>query len=98
MNVSRGTIMRTVFLGVTLALTDIFFIAMLVVLMKLNLITELVAGGYATTLVGANVAAARAWWKNNSFTQRALEGDAVMAAMVECDEEGADEDEPDFDE
>ena len=81
------------FLGVTLALTDVFFIAMLVVLIKLGFIETAGAAGYATTLVAANISAATAWWKNNSFTQKALEGDAVIAAMKEYDEQGASEEE-----
>ena len=89
MNITKGTILRTVFLGVTLALTDVFFIAMLVVLLKLGFIEAAGAAGYATTLVAANISAATAWWKNNSFTQKALEGDAVIAAMKEYDEQGA---------
>lgn len=89
MNITKGTILRTVFLGVTLALTDVFFIAMLVVLLKLGFIETAGAAGYATTLVAANISAATAWWKNNSFTQKALEGDAVIAAMKEYDEQGA---------
>ena len=93
MNITKGTILRTVFLGVTLALTDVFFIAMLVVLLKLGFIETAGAAGYATTLVAANIRAATAWWKNNSFTQKALEGDAVIAAMKEYDEQGASEDE-----
>ena len=97
MNITKGTILRTVFLGVTLALTDVFFIAMLVVLLKLGFIETAGAAGYATTLVAANISAATAWWKNNSFTQKALEGDAVIAAMKECDEQGASEEENDID-
>lgn len=93
MNITKGTILRTVFLGVTLALTDVFFIAMLVVLLKLGFIETAGAAGYATTLVAANISAATAWWKNNSFTQKALEGDAVIAAIKEYDEQGASEDE-----
>ena len=93
MNITKGTILRTVFLGVTLALTDVFFIAMLVVFLKLGFIETAGAAGYATTLVAANISAATAWWKNNSFTQKALEGDAVIAAMKEYDEQGASEDE-----
>ena len=93
MNITKGTILRTVFLGVTLALTDVFFIAMLVVLLKLGFIETVGAAGYATTLVAANISAATAWWKNNSFTQKALEGDAVIAAMKEYDEQGASEEE-----
>ena len=93
MNITKGTILRTVFLGVTLALTDVFFIAMLVVLLKLGFIETAGAAGYATTLVAANISAATAWWKNNSFTQKALEGDAVIAAMKEYDEQGASEEE-----
>ena len=93
MNITKGTILRTVFLGVTLALTDVFFIAMLVVLLKLGFIETAGAAGYATTLVAANISAATAWWKNNSFTQKALEGDAVIAAIKEYDEQGAPEDE-----
>lgn len=93
MNITKGTILRTVFLGVTLALTDVFFIAMLVVLLKLGFIETAGAAGYVTTLVAANISAATAWWKNNSFTQKALEGDAVIAAMKECDEQGASEEE-----
>ena len=98
MNITKGTILRTVFLGVTLALTDVFFIAMLVVLLKLGFIEAAGAAGYATTLVAANISAATAWWKNNSFTQKALEGDAVIAAMKEVDEEGAEEDVSDTEE
>lgn len=97
MNITKGTILRTVFLGVTLVLTDIFFIAMLVVLLKLGFISEAAAAGYATTLVAANISAAAAWWKNNSFTAKALEGDAVMASMKEYDEQGASEEEEDID-
>ena len=81
MNITKGTILRTVFLGVTLALTDVFFIA------------TAGAAGYVATLVAANISAATAWWKNNSFTQKALEGDAVIAAMKEYDEQGASEEE-----
>ena len=93
MHITKGTILRTVFLGVSLALTDVFFIAMLVVLLKLGFIETAGAAGYATTLVAANISAATAWWKNNSFTQKALEGDAVIAAMKEYDEQGASEEE-----
>ena len=96
-NITKGTILRTVFLGVTLALTDVFFIAMLVVLLKLGFIETAGAAGYATTLVAANISAATAWWKNNSFTQKALEGDAVIAAMKEYDEQGASEEENIYD-
>ena len=96
MNITKGTILRTAFLGVTLALTDVFFIAMLVVLLKLGFIETAGAAGYATTLVAANISAATAWWKN-SFTKKALEGDAVIAAMKEYDEQGASEDENDID-
>lgn len=99
MNVTKGTIMRTVFLGVTLALTDVAFIGMLVGLLRLGFIDQLAAGTYATSLIAANIAAGRAWWKNNSFTQNALEADAVLDTMRELDREGELEyDEIDIDE
>lgn len=52
----------------------------------------------AVTTLSVIVVPLWSYWKNNSWTQKALEADEILAAMKDCDEEGADEDEPDFEE
>lgn len=75
MNISKDTIIRTALFFVLLMVMDIFYLIMLIELLKHGLVTQEAAMGYSATGGAANAAAIRAWWKNNSFTKAAIEAD-----------------------
>ena len=86
-NVSKETLIRTGILFVTLINSVLSMLGKNPLPFSDSEIYQAIS---AVCTVAATV---WAWWKNNSFTQKALEGDAVIAAMKEYDEQGASEDE-----
>ena len=68
MNISTGTWVRTIILA--LAVLNQFLGTMG--------ISELPISEDVVAMLITTIAALVAWWKNNSFTQAAIEGDKVM--------------------
>lgn len=75
MNISKSTIVRTALFFALLIVMDIFYLVMMIELLKHDLVSKDAATGYVATGIAANAVAIRAWWKNNSFTNAAIEAD-----------------------
>lgn len=78
MKATKSTLLRTALFFMLLIIMDVFYALMCGMLVKYNLMSNEVATGYVATGAAANVAAIRAWWKNNSFTEAAILGDSAM--------------------
>lgn len=78
MGISKQTIIRTALFFLLLVVMDIFYFIMIVELRKFDLVGQDAAVGYVATGVAANIAAIRAWWKNNSFSPEAIKADSFM--------------------
>lgn len=77
MNISTGTIVRTVLLVVAIVNNCLSLFGKSPLPIKDADVEAFVSLGF--TVVTALVA----WWKNNSFTEAALKGDAVMRQLKE---------------
>lgn len=72
MNITKGTLARTIILGFALANQILSVSGHAMLPIEDAQIETLVSTGWTV------VAAAVAWWKNNSFTQAAIEADQVL--------------------
>lgn len=74
MNISAGTIARTVCLGLALINQILSVSGHAVIPIEDAQIETMVSTGFTVVMAVIN------WWKNNSFTKAAIKGDAVMKA------------------
>ena len=72
MNITRGTITRTAILGLALTNQVLTIFVVSPIQVEDDTITNLISAGFT---IGASIAA---WWKNNSFTQKAIEADKIL--------------------
>ena len=72
MNISKGTITRTVVLGLALTNQVLTAFGKSPIPIDDDTITNLISAGF--TVVTAGIA----WWKNNSFTQKAIKADELL--------------------
>ena len=72
LNISAGTIARTIILALAIINQVLTVTGHSPLPIEDEAITQLVSAAFT---IGAALVA---WWKNNSFTQAALRGDAVM--------------------
>ena len=80
--VTAGTIARTIILVLALANQALVIAGKPVIEIENEQIEQLV------TLAFTIVASVVAWWKNNSFTAAAIEGDKVMHALKDREKAG----------
>lgn len=71
-NISKGTIIRTATLGLALTNQVLTVFGKSPIPIDDDTVTNLISAGCT---VGAAVAA---WWKNNSFTQKAIKADRLL--------------------
>lgn len=76
-NVTAGTIARTACLVLALANQVLMVLGYKVIDVSDDTVNTLITTGF--TVVTALIA----WWKNNSFTQAAIEADEVMRELKE---------------
>lgn len=72
MKVTKGTITRTAILGIALTNQVLTVCDISPIPIDDDTITNLISAGFT---IGASIAA---WWKNNSFTKRAIEADRLL--------------------
>ena len=72
MKISAGTIARTVVLALALINQLLAAFGYSVIPIEDETVTSLTSAAFTI------ISAVTAWWKNNSFTKAALEGDKVM--------------------
>lgn len=72
MNPSKDTIIRTILLAVTIINSFLALFGKSPLPIDSDTVTQLVS------LILTVIAAVAAWWKNNSFTSAAIEGDILM--------------------
>ena len=72
MNITKGTITRTAILGLALTNQVLTIFGVSPIPVEDDTITNLISAGFT---IGASIAA---WWKNNSFTQKAIEADKIL--------------------
>ena len=72
MNITKGTLARTIILALALINQILSVCGVAVLPIEDAQIETLVSTGWTV------IAAAAAWWKNNSFTQAAIEADQVL--------------------
>lgn len=72
MNITKGTLARTIILALALINQVLSVCGLAVLPIEDAQIETLVSTGWTV------IAAAAAWWKNNSFTQAAIEADQVL--------------------
>lgn len=71
-NISKGTITRTAILGLALTNQVLAVFGKSPIPIDDDTVSNLISAGFT---VGAGIAS---WWKNNSFTQKAIEADKVL--------------------
>lgn len=71
-NITKGTITRTAILGLALTNQVLTVCDISPIPIDDDTITNLISAGFT---IGASIAA---WWKNNSFTKKAIEADKVL--------------------
>jgi len=76
-NITAGTIIRTVILALALVNQVLATMGKSPIPIEDETITELISTAWTV------VAAAVAWWKNNSYTKAALAGDDLMQTLKE---------------
>ena len=76
-NITSGTIIRTVILALALVNQVLATMGKSPIPIEDETITELISTAWTV------VAAAVAWWKNNSYTKAALAGDDLMQTLKE---------------
>lgn len=72
MNITKGTITRTAILGLALTNQVLTIFGVSPIPVEDDTITNLISAGFT---IGASVTA---WWKNNSFTKKAIEADKTL--------------------
>ena len=72
MNITKGTLARTIILALALINQVLSVCGLAVLPIEDAQIETLISTGWTV------IAAAAAWWKNNSFTQAAIEADQVL--------------------
>ena len=76
-NISKGTITRTAILGLALTNQVLTVFGKSPIPIDDDTVSNLISAGFT---VGAGIAA---WWKNNSFTKKAIEADKVLKEKEE---------------
>lgn len=77
MNISKGTIIRTAVLAVALLNQLLVVMGKSPLPFDDELVTEIVA------MILTTAASIVAWWKNNSFTKKAITADAYLKELKE---------------
>lgn len=77
MNITKGTITRTAILGLALTNQVLTVFSKSPIPIDDDTVTNLISAG--CTVVASGIA----WWKNNSFTQKAIEADKVLKEKEE---------------
>lgn len=77
MNITRGTITRTAILGLALTNQVLTVFGKSPIPIDDETVTNLISAG--CTVITATIA----WWKNNSFTQKAIEADRALKEKEE---------------